>query len=149
MSHKNKGIPLYGICLEKATTDCIHDNILTEILRNHKAEVTDMILDEYDEKFHIACEKKLSYEEGLSMGMQRADAEKQRADTEKQRADTEKQRADTEKQRTQNAIVDKNIFLLHLKNFSNEAIAQKLNISVDRVRDTLKEVDSDITESAN
>lgn len=135
MSHKNKGIPLYGICLEKAITDCIHDNILTEILRNHKAEVTDMILDEYDEKFHIACEKKLSYEEGLSMGMQRADAEKQRADTEKQHA--------------QNAILDKNIFILHFKHFSNETIAQKLNISVDRVRDTLKEIDSDITETIN
>ena len=43
--------------IEKAVTDCIHDNILADILRSHKAEVTNMILDEYDEKFHIASEK--------------------------------------------------------------------------------------------
>lgn len=107
--------------IEKAITDCIHDDILAEILRNHKAEVTDMILDEYDENFHIACEKKLSYEEGRA----------------------------AEKQRAENAILAKNILILHFKNFSDESIAQKLNVSVKIVHDTLKELDSDIAEIIN
>lgn len=93
----------------KAVTDCIHNNILAEILRSHKAEVTDMILDEYDENFHIACEKKLSYEEGRA-------AEKEHAQ------------------------LSQNVLFLHLKHFSNEEIAQKLNVSIDVVQETLKEL---------
>ena len=95
--------------IEKAVTDCIHNNILAEILRSHKAEVTDMILDEYDENFHIACEKKLSYEEGLAAGKAHAQ-------------------------------LSQNVLFLHLKHFSNEEIAQKLNVSIDVVQETLKEL---------
>lgn len=39
-----------------------------------------MILDEYDEKFHIACEKKLSFEEGRTIEKHFTEIEKQRAD---------------------------------------------------------------------
>ena len=118
--------------IEKAVTDCIHDNILADILRSHKAEVTNMILDEYDEKFHIACEKKLSFEEGRTI--------------EKHFTEIEKQRADAEKHRADNAALSKNILLLHLKMLSEEQIAQKLNVSIDAVQETLKELDSDITD---
>ena len=111
----------------KAVTDCIHNNILAEILRSHKAEVTDMILDEYDEKFHIACEKKISYEQGLAEGRAMANnaiqAEKQRAD-------------DT-------IVLFKNILRLHLKQVSDEIIADKLHVSVNIVRQIIKDLDSD------
>ena len=110
---------LLADAIEKAVTDCIHDNILADILRSHKAEVTDMILDEYDEKFHIACEKKLSYEQGLEKG-----------------------RAE-ERQFT---ILFKNVVILHTKHFSDEAIAQKLNVSISTVQDILKELEADIPE---
>ena len=112
--------------LEQAVTDCIHDNILADILRNHKAEVTDMILDEYDEKFHIACEKKISYEQGLAEGRALANnaiqAEKQRAD-------------DT-------ITLFKNVLRLHLKQISDEMIADELHVSVDTVRQIIKDLDS-------
>lgn len=44
--------------IETAVMDCIQNNILADILQDHKMEVTDMLLDEYDEEFHIKCEKK-------------------------------------------------------------------------------------------
>ena len=105
--------------IEKAVTDCIHDNILADILRSHKSEVTDMILDEYDEKFHIACEKKLSYEEGLEKGRTEAKAL---------------------------ARLTQNILFLHLKQLSDETIAQKLNVSISTVQDILKELETEISE---
>ena len=30
--------------------------------------MTDMLLKEYDEEFHISCEKKISYEDGIRQG---------------------------------------------------------------------------------
>ncbi len=115
------GMPLAD-ATEKAVTDCIHDNILADILRSHKAEVTDMILDEYDEKFHIACEKKLSYEQG--------------------RAD-ERELTNIERQRAENAILIQKIVILHSKHQPDNVIAQKLNIPVDTVQKALQEIYSD------
>ncbi len=74
-----------------------------------------MILDEYDEKFHIACEKKLSYEQG---------------------------RADERKL----TLLFKNVVILHAQHFSDEAIAQKLNVSISTVQDILKELETEISE---
>lgn len=115
------GLPLED-AIEKAVTYCIHNNILAEILRNHKAEVTDMLLYEYDENFHIACEKKLSFEEGRTFEKHFTDIERQRADA---------------------AILSRNILLLHLKHFSNEAIAEKLNVSDTTIQETLSELYSE------
>ena len=78
-----------------------------------------MILDEYDEKFHIACEKKLSYEEGLEKGRTEAKAL---------------------------ARLTQNILFLHLKQLSDETIAQKLNVSISTVQDILKELETEISE---
>ena len=88
-----------------------------------------MILDEYDEKFHIACEKKLSYEQG-------------RAD-ERELTNIERQRADTERQRAENAILIQKIVILHSKHQPDNVIAQKLNIPVDTVQKALQEIYSD------
>ncbi len=54
--------------VEKAVDDGIGEGILADILTKHRAEVTEMILEEYDEEFHIRCEKKLSYSEGEKAG---------------------------------------------------------------------------------
>ena len=85
-----------------------------------------MILDEYDEKFHIACEKKLSYEQGLEKG--RAEAQ---------------QAIFSAKQHT---LLFKNVVILHTQHFSEETIAQKLHVSINTVQDILKELTSDIPE---
>lgn len=50
--------------VDMAITKCVQDGILTEILTKHKSEVTQMILEEYDEQAHIENEKRWSAEKG-------------------------------------------------------------------------------------
>ena len=120
---------LQKVAIVKKYSIFYNDCILADILRSHKSEMTDMILDEYDEKFHIACEKKLSYEQG-------------RAD-EREFTNIERQRADAEKQRAENAILMQKIVILHSKHQPDNIIAQKLNIPVDTVQKALQEIYSD------
>ncbi len=54
--------------VDRAIDECIADGILADILLKNRAEVTDMILEEYDEELHIQNEKRLSREEGLAEG---------------------------------------------------------------------------------
>ena len=51
-----------------AVDSCIEDGILADILIKHKAEVTAMLLEEYNETLHINSEKSISYEEGREEG---------------------------------------------------------------------------------
>lgn len=51
-----------------AVSHCIEHGILEEFLRKHRAEVTDVILTEYDQERHIKNEKQLSYREGHEDG---------------------------------------------------------------------------------
>ncbi len=53
---------------DRAIDECIADGILADILLKNRAEVTDMILEEYNEELHIRNEKRLSREEGLIEG---------------------------------------------------------------------------------
>ena len=53
------------------TSGCVHtirDNVLKDILSKNMAEVTDMLLTEFDEKAYIDGVKKQSYEEGEAIG---------------------------------------------------------------------------------
>ncbi len=53
------------------TSGCVHtirDNVLKDILSKNMAEVTDMLLTEFDEKAYIEGMKKQSYEEGEAIG---------------------------------------------------------------------------------
>ena len=53
------------------TSGCVHtirDNVLKDILSKNMAEVTDMLLTEFDEKAYIEGVKKQSYEEGEMIG---------------------------------------------------------------------------------
>ena len=59
------------------TSGCVHtirDNVLKDILSKNMAEVTDMLLTEFDEKAYIEGVKKQSYEEGEAIGEARGGA---------------------------------------------------------------------------
>ena len=59
------------------TSGCVHtirDNVLKDILSKNMAEVTDMLLTEFDEKAYIEGVKKQSYEEGEMIGEARGKA---------------------------------------------------------------------------
>ena len=58
------------------TFGCVHtirDNVLKDILSKNMAEVTDMLLTEFDEKAYIEGVKKQSYEEGEAIGEARGE----------------------------------------------------------------------------
>lgn len=61
-----------GHTLEEAVREavrrCIQDGILAEFLSEHKAEVLDMILYDYNEQEHIAMEREEAKEEGYREG---------------------------------------------------------------------------------
>ena len=50
--------------VDRAMERCISEGILEDFLSIHRAEVKNVILEEYDEELHIKSEKKLSYDEG-------------------------------------------------------------------------------------
>lgn len=50
--------------VETAIDYCIQNHVLSDILLKHKSEVTNMLLEEYDEQTHIENEKRWSREEG-------------------------------------------------------------------------------------
>jgi len=59
------------------TSGCVYtirDNVLKDILSKNMAEVTDMLLTEFDEKAYIDGVKKQSYEEGEAIGEARGEA---------------------------------------------------------------------------
>ena len=98
--------------IEEAVDYCIAHNILADILRANKAEVTNMCLEEYDEAFHIASEKEISFEEGRL----------------EERKNTEKERLRAE------------IFRQKLQGKTDEATAESLSISLDEVQKILSEI---------
>ena len=58
------------------TSGCVYtirDNVLKDILSKNMAEVTDMLLTEFDEKAYIEGVKKQSYEEGEAIGEARGE----------------------------------------------------------------------------
>ena len=61
--------------IDEAVNSCIKDGILIDILQQHRLEVTQVLLTEYDEKLHIDNEKNISYEEGMVEGLAKGRAE--------------------------------------------------------------------------
>lgn len=55
--------------INQAIDICIQENVLSDILSKHRAEVTTMLLSEYDEAAHIANEKRWSFEDGEQRGI--------------------------------------------------------------------------------
>ncbi|MCO7146169.1 hypothetical protein NIA28_07135 [Coprococcus catus] len=82
-----EGLPLND-AIESTVTDCINQGVLAELLRAHRAEVTNMLFKEYDSAAHIASEKEISYEEGVQDGIRRGLQQSEQAVAEeKARAD--------------------------------------------------------------
>lgn len=82
-----------------------------------------MCLEEYDEAFHIASEKEISFEEGRLKGLN-----EERKNTEKERL-----RAESEQLRAE-------IFRQKLQGKSDKAITESLEITLDEVQKILKEI---------
>ena len=91
--------------------------IMKEILLGNKAEVTEMILQEYDENLHIANEKEISYQEGHEIG--RKEGVEIGRKEERKRSE---------------------IFRQKLQGKSDGEIAESLEVSLETVREILLEV---------
>ena len=113
--------------------ECIKRGILADILRSNRAEVTDMLLKEYDEAFHIASEKEISFEEGRQM--ERANTEKER-----QRAEAEKSRAEEEKKRADEMELKNKILTARLRGETVEEIAKNLGVDAEQVQKVLNNI---------
>ena len=59
---------IFAEAVALAIDEAIRDNVLKDILSKNMAEVTDMLLTEFDEKAYIEGVKKQSYEEGEMIG---------------------------------------------------------------------------------
>ncbi len=105
--------------VEEAVEHCIAHNILADILRANKAEVTNMCLEEYDEAFHIASEKEISFEEGRLEGLKSAEKERLRAEA-----------------------LDLQVAVLtrKLRGETEESIAESQGITLDEVQKILEEI---------
>ena len=105
--------------IEEAVDYCIAHDILADILRANKAEVTNMCLEEYDEAFHIASEKEISFEEGRLEGLKSAEKERLRAEA-----------------------LDLQVAVLtrKLRGETEESIAESQGITLDEVQKSLDEI---------
>ena len=57
------------VAITAAIDYCIDEGILTDILTKCRAEVFDMLLTEYDAKFHEKCIRKEEFEDGFAKGI--------------------------------------------------------------------------------
>ena len=64
---------IFAEAVALAIDEAIRDNVLKDILSKNIAEVTDMLLTEFDEKAYIEGVKKQSYEEGEASGKARGE----------------------------------------------------------------------------
>ena len=72
-----KAFCVYGIFkrLEKAIDTCIHQDVLADFLKKHRAEVTNMILTTYDKDLYEKTLKEDAREEGRAEGLMEGRAE--------------------------------------------------------------------------
>ena len=112
--------------IDTAVDECIKRGILADILRSNRAEVTDMLLKEYDEAFHIASEKEISFEEGRQMERENTERERQRAEEEKKRADE--------------MDVKIKILTARLRGETVEEIAKNLGVDAEQVQKVLNNI---------
>ena len=120
--------------ISTAVDSCIQQGILTDILLGNKAEVTDMILEEYDENLHISNEKEISYQEGLEQGRKE---EQENTLREKQRADQASQQAKEASQQAKEANQRAAVFQLKLQGKTEKEIAEAMNLPFERVQEIL------------
>ena len=117
--------------VDRAVKECIGKGILADILRAHRAEVTEMLLQEYDEEFHISCEKKISFEDGVRQEKARTDEARREADEARRKADEEHQKA--------------KILTQKLRGNSEEEIAAVLHLPIETVQECIENALGDKT----
>ena len=54
--------------VNQAVEECIEKRILADMLRKNRSEVINLILTDYDEKFHMQTVRKEGFEEGVVYG---------------------------------------------------------------------------------
>ena len=116
--------------VETAVDSCIRQGILTDILLGNKAEVTNMILQEYDEDLHIRNEKEISFQDGYEKGCRDAEG----------KVLAEKQRADDERKRADNINTLNKILMLKLKGKCDEEIADTLHLPIETIHQVLDNI---------
>lgn len=117
-----------GDAIEETITECIEKGILADILREHRAKVTDMLFKEYDSAAHIASENEISYEEGFEDGLHQAE----------QDITKEKERADTLQTQVNTLETEMQILSYFAQGKSPREIAALCEQSIDFVLDVLK-----------
>ena len=85
-----------------------------------------MCLEEYDEAFHIASEKEISFEEGRLEGLKSAEKERLRAEKERLRAEALDLRV--------------SVLARKLRGESEKEIAENQGIALDEVQKILEEI---------
>ena len=145
--NQKKKLPLKE-AVEMAVDTCIEKGILKDILLGNKAEVTRMILEEYDESKHIANEKRLSFQEGVQQGIQqgiqqervKTQMEKQRADDADKQASEANKRFEEADRREKLAVQKSEILMMLLQKKSKDEITQKLKLPLEEIQKILAEI---------
>ena len=126
--------------VDYAVEQCIQrEGPLADILRGHRAEVTDTMLKEYDEVFHIECEKKISREEGRAEGREEGRAEGREEGRAEGRAE-ERIKTERERQRAEAAEQKAKVFRLMMHGKTKEEIADITGIILEEVEQIMSEV---------
>ena len=134
--------------VDHAVEQCIQRNgPLAGILRGHRAEVTDTMLKEYDEVFHIECEKEISREEGRAeervnteRERRRAEVAEQKVEEAEQKAEIAEQKAEVAEQKAEEAKQKAKVFKLMMHGKTKEEIADITGIILEEVEQIMSEV---------
>ena len=94
-----------------------------------------MLLKEYNEEFHISCEKKISYEDGYEDGVKQ---EKAQADQARHEAEEARRKADEACREAGRANQKIEILTRKLRGSSEEEIAAALHLPAETVRECIR-----------
>lgn len=127
-----------GDAIDSTVENCIKKDILADILRAHRAEVTNMLFKEYDSAAHIASEKDISYEEGRLAEHENTKREKERADRLQSKvSDLQSQNSNLQNQLNELEI-ETNILSYHAQGKTDEEIAHLCQKTIDDIQNILK-----------
>ena len=65
--YRKSGLPV-SEAVDRAVEECVREDVLTDFLKGHKAEVIGMLLTEYDQAEHMRLLKEEGIEEGIEQG---------------------------------------------------------------------------------
>ena len=65
--YRKSGLPV-SEAVNRAVEECVREDVLTDFLKGHKAEVIGMLLTEYDQAEHMRLLKEEGIEEGIEQG---------------------------------------------------------------------------------